>query len=107
MLAKKGIFYVYQRASGCLNSATFKYNCRVTITNMPFRKISRDVKLAAVNLYEHEHLSLEQIPDCVGFSERTFWRILKLRKVSGDVVQHTYGVRRPPRILHLEDLHYL
>jgi len=26
-----------------------------TTTNMPFRKISRDVTLAAVNLYEHEH----------------------------------------------------
>ena len=26
-----------------------------TTTNMPFHKISRDVKLAAVNIYEHEH----------------------------------------------------
>ncbi|OJA13303.1 hypothetical protein AZE42_12323, partial [Rhizopogon vesiculosus] len=74
---------------------------------MPFRKISRDVKLAAVNLYEHEHLSLEQILDCVGFSKKTFWRILKLWKESGDLVQHTYGIRSLPRILHFEDLHYL
>src|SRR5882757_8770060 len=116
MLAKKGIFYVYQQSSitGPGGSIPGKYNTAVqgvlpftSTTNMLFRKISRDVKLAAVNLYEHEHLSLEQILDCVGFSETTFWRILKLRKVSGDVVQHTYGVRRPPRILHLEDLHYL
>ena len=74
---------------------------------MPFRKISRDVRLAAVNLYECEHLSLEQILDCVGFSERTFWQILKLWKESGDVVQHTYGIRGHPRIFHFEDLHYL
>ncbi|OAX36272.1 hypothetical protein K503DRAFT_867697 [Rhizopogon vinicolor AM-OR11-026] len=93
MLGKKVIFMCINDSPGeCLDSATSiavilgKYNTAVegalpfTTTNMPFRKISRDVKLAAVNLCEHEHLSLEQIPDCVGFSERTFWRILKLRK---------------------------
>ncbi|KAG1785611.1 uncharacterized protein HD556DRAFT_1435081 [Suillus plorans] len=50
---------------------------------MPFHKISRDVKLAAVNLYEREILSLEQILECVEFSERTFWRILKLWRENG------------------------
>jgi len=74
---------------------------------MPFRKVRQDVKLAAINLYEREHLSLGQILDCVGFSERTFWRILKLWKESGDVVRHTYGIRGRPRIFHFEDLHYL
>jgi len=37
-------------------------------TSMPFHKISHDIKLAAVNLYDHENLSLEQILECVGFS---------------------------------------
>ena len=53
---------------------------------MLFRKISRDVKLAAINLHEQNVLSLEQILDCVGFSESTFWRMLKLWQETGDVV---------------------
>ena len=49
---------------------------------MPFRKISRDVKLAAVNLHEQNILSLEQIlVDCVGFSE-SFWRMLELWQIA-------------------------
>ncbi|KIL00269.1 hypothetical protein PAXRUDRAFT_29911 [Paxillus rubicundulus Ve08.2h10] len=36
-------------------------------------KISCDVKLAAMNLFECNLLSLEQILECVGFSGRTFW----------------------------------
>jgi hypothetical protein len=39
---------------------------------MPYRKISRDLKLAAMNLYDRELVSLDDILDCVGFSERTF-----------------------------------
>jgi hypothetical protein len=36
---------------------------------MMHRKIGRDVKLAAINLYEHWHLPLEDILACVvGFS---------------------------------------
>jgi len=58
----------------------------VLIIIMPFRKISRDVKLAAINLHEQNVLSLEQILDCVGFSESTFWRMLKLWQETGDVV---------------------
>ena len=43
---------------------------------MPYRKISCDLKFCSIRLYEHELLSLEDILDCVGFSERTFYRIL-------------------------------
>jgi transposase len=50
------------------------------------RSISRDLKIAALNLYEHGHLSLKQILDCVGFSRSTFFRILKLWRTTGDVV---------------------
>ncbi|KAG2128567.1 hypothetical protein DEU56DRAFT_872655 [Suillus clintonianus] len=74
---------------------------------MPFRKISRDVKLAAINLYENYMLSLEQILDCVGFSESTFWRVRKLWRETGDVVRHTYGTAGRPRALHFDDIHYL
>lgn len=50
------------------------------------RSISRDLKIAALNLYEHGHLSLKQILACVGFSRSTFFRILKLWRTTGDVV---------------------
>ena len=41
-----------------------------------YQKISRDVKIAAMNLYKQNLLSLEQILDCVRFSESTFWHTL-------------------------------
>lgn len=74
---------------------------------MPFRKISRDVKLAAINLYEHNMLSLEQILECVGISESTFWRVCKLWRETGDVVRHNYGAAGRPRALHFDDVNYL
>ncbi|KAG1853355.1 hypothetical protein F4604DRAFT_1686355 [Suillus subluteus] len=58
---------------------------------MPFRKISRDVKLAAIRLHEQNILSLEQILACVGFSESTFWQLIKFWRETGDVVRHNYG----------------
>ncbi|KAG1873040.1 hypothetical protein DFJ58DRAFT_760864 [Suillus subalutaceus] len=57
-----------------------------------YQKISRDVKLAAVKLYERQHLSLQDILACVGqlgFSESTFWRVLKLWRKTGNVVSPT------------------
>jgi transposase len=74
---------------------------------MPFRKISRDLKLAAVCLYEQDLLPLSDIIDCLKMSERTFYRVLNLWNNTGDVVQHTYGVRGRPRILHFDDVNYL
>lgn len=71
------------------------------------RRISSDLKLAAVKLYERNVLALEDLLDCVGFSRRTFFRIMKLWRETGDVVKrrHTYCGRR--RRLNLDDLHYL
>ncbi|KAG2360598.1 hypothetical protein BDR07DRAFT_138444 [Suillus spraguei] len=43
--------------------------------------------MAAVNLHEHQHLALEDILACVGFSESSFWRTLKLWHETGDVVR--------------------
>ena len=48
---------------------------------MGFHHISRDVKLAAIRLYQLDLLSLEDILQSVGFSERTFYRILALWRV--------------------------
>ncbi|KAF8833709.1 hypothetical protein BDN67DRAFT_1053636, partial [Paxillus ammoniavirescens] len=72
-----------------------------------YRKISRDVKITAINLYERNLLNLEQILDCVGFSERTFYRILQIWRETGDVVQHTHGTPGRPRLLHFNDVNYL
>jgi transposase len=74
---------------------------------MPYRKISRDIKLAAIRLYERELLSLDDILDCVGFHERTFYRILALWRETGDVVRHNFGAPGRPRILHFDDIDYL
>jgi hypothetical protein len=52
---------------------------------MVYRKIYADVKLAAMRLYEQNILTLDQILDCVGFSERTFWRVWKIYGLTGDV----------------------
>ncbi|KAG2030634.1 hypothetical protein BDR03DRAFT_877876 [Suillus americanus] len=62
---------------------------------MPYCKISHDLKLATVNLFEHNLLTIGQIVDCVGFTEHTFWHIMKLWREMGDV------------ILHFEDVSYL
>lgn len=74
---------------------------------MPYRKISPDVKIAAVCLYERELLPLEDILDCCRFSRRTFFRILRLWRTTGDVVNHTYGCRGKHRILVTDDVQYL
>ena len=75
---------------------------------MPYRKISRDLKFCAIRLYEREVLSLEDILDCVGFSERTFYRILRLYNDTGNVVQQRLGTSSGrPRLLHFDDVDYL
>jgi transposase len=74
---------------------------------MPYRKISPDVKIAAIRLYERDLLPLEDILDCCRFSRRTFFRILRLWRTTGDVVNHTYGCRGKHRILVTDDVQYL
>ncbi|KAJ6505673.1 hypothetical protein C8R47DRAFT_967791 [Mycena vitilis] len=70
------------------------------------RSISRDVKIAALNLFEHGRLSLKEILKCVGFSRRTFFRILKLWRTTGDVVRSRRRTGRN-RLLHFDDVDYL
>ncbi|KAJ8586077.1 hypothetical protein M405DRAFT_691548, partial [Rhizopogon salebrosus TDB-379] len=71
------------------------------------RSISRDVKFAAIHLHEHQLLSLENILVCVGFSESTFRRILKLRRETGDIVSISNHIRGRHRILQCDDILYL
>jgi transposase len=72
-----------------------------------YRKISRDLKIASLNLYEHGQLSLPEILDCVGFSESTFYRCLKLWRTTGDPVRVSYAPKGRPRKLDFTDVHYL
>ncbi|KAJ7610377.1 hypothetical protein FB45DRAFT_982213 [Roridomyces roridus] len=58
------------------------------------RRISRDVKIAAVILA------------CVGFSRSTFFRVLKLWKETGDVVRASNRPGRP-RALHRTDIDFI
>jgi transposase len=60
-----------------------------------------------MNLYDRGLISLDDILDCVGFSERTFYRVLRLWRETGDVVKQTYGLRGRPRLLVTDDLQYL
>jgi transposase len=71
------------------------------------RRISHDVKLAAINLYYTRMLTLQQILDACRFSCRTFFRILKLWRETGDIVKARPLTRGGPRLLHLEDIEYL
>jgi transposase len=72
-----------------------------------FRKISRDVKIAAIRLYERNLLELDDILDCCGFSERTWYRILRLWRETGDVVNAATSLRGRVRHLHHDDVEYL
>lgn len=74
---------------------------------MAYRKISRDVKIAAIRLYQRHLLSLNVILECLGISKRTFRRITQLWQLTGDVVRHTFGIRGRPRIFHYSDIEYL
>ena len=49
------------------------------------RKISIDVKLAAIRLYEQGILELHQILNCIGFARHTFFRIKWFYDETGDV----------------------
>jgi transposase len=74
---------------------------------MGYHRISRDVKIAAINLYEQGLLSLDDILNCCGFSERTFYRILKLWKDTGDVIHPLRSLQGRLRTLDHDDVQYL
>lgn len=74
---------------------------------MPYHKISRNIKLAAIRLYEREILPLDDILECMGFRKRTFYRVLALWRETDDVVKHMNGAAGRPRLLHFDDIDYL
>ena len=74
---------------------------------MPYRKISKDIKIAAMRLYEDDILSKPAILDYLRISSRTFDRVLALWNATGEVVKETNSVRGRPRILHFSDVEYL
>ena len=77
------------------------------LTTMVYRKILPDMKLAAVKLYEKNLLSFDDILDCCGLSERTFWHVRKLYQETGDVEPPTCTTRGQPKKLHFDDVTYL
>lgn len=52
-------------------------------------------------------MSLTDILECVGFSKRTFYRVLKLYRDTGNVVKAPSNRRGRPRKLLFEDVEYL
>ena len=86
-----------------LQASIRRFQCEC---NMVMRRISH-VKLAAIRLYYTQILTLQQILDACGFSRRTFFRILKLWRETGDVVKARLLTRGMPRLLHCEDIQYL
>jgi transposase len=76
-------------------------------TTMGYRFIHRQAKIAAVRLYEHDLLALNDIWDICGFSRRTWFQILKLWNETGDVVRKRSQRRGRECFLHKEDLSYL
>jgi transposase len=71
------------------------------------RRISSDVKVAAINLYNRNLLELEDILDCCEFSQSTFFRSLRLWRETGSVTKPSSLLRGRPRVLASEDLQYI
>jgi transposase len=71
-----------------------------------YHKISRDVKLAAIRLWEGDLLALPDILNCCNFSRATFYRIIKLWQQTGDVVSKNTSHSRS-RCLDATDIQYL
>jgi transposase len=74
---------------------------------MGYRFISRDVKIAAIRLYERDLIPLHLILDCCDFSERTWYRILQLYRETGDVINPKPSLCGRIRLLDVDDLQYL
>ena len=54
---------------------------------MVYQVIHHDVKIAAIQLFECQLIPLNDILLCCGLSQRTFYRILKLWRETGDVTK--------------------
>ena len=74
---------------------------------MPNRKISRDLKLAALRLHQHGTMPLSDILQCLDISRMTFFRVQKIFRETGDVVKPRSAYHGRPRIQNHADIHYL
>jgi hypothetical protein len=72
-----------------------------------FRKIDQGIKITAIRLYEHGLLPLPDILDCLEFSKCTWHRIYKLWNDTGDVINHSTGIRGCICTLNYDDVQYL
>jgi hypothetical protein len=90
------------------NVGLHRFFVMVRAMNMPFCKISRDVKIAAINLHDTSIFPVEDLCQLVGFSVCTFWCIHRLWVETGNVVTHKYGYRHGQTcILHIDNVQYL
>ncbi|KAI5989298.1 hypothetical protein EDD15DRAFT_2121202, partial [Pisolithus albus] len=70
--------------------------------------ITPDLKLAAIRFHEQGILTTREILECIGFSKRTYQRVLKLYRETGDVSPKPHsGYAGRPRSLNVTDLQYL
>jgi transposase len=74
---------------------------------MGYHRISCDVKIAAIKLYEQDLLSLDNILDCCGIFECTFYWILKLWRETEDVIHPSRILQGHLRTLDHNDVQYL
>ena len=72
-----------------------------------YRPISRDLKIAAIRLFERGLLPIHDILLCCGISRRTFFRILRLWRTTGDVINDVPERRGRVRGLNRDDVQYL
>lgn len=68
-----------------------------------YRKISCDMKITAIWLYEQELLALDDILDCCGF----WYQILKLWRETGDIVPPNCSLRGHLHTLDHNNVQYL
>jgi hypothetical protein len=72
-----------------------------------YHYLSRDVKWAALRLFDLGIMDLDDILDCCGFSLRTWWRIRGYWHKYGDVVPPPKAKHGRPRLLHCDDITYI
>jgi hypothetical protein len=72
-----------------------------------YHRISPEIKLAAIRLWDRALLDLPDILHCCNISRATFYRVVKLWRETGDVVSHAPNVHRGTRILDATDVQYL
>ncbi|PPR00637.1 hypothetical protein CVT26_012330 [Gymnopilus dilepis] len=74
---------------------------------MAFRKIPREIKIAAIQMYQANLLPLAIILDFLDFSYATFYRAYGLWLKTGDVVRHRHVTQGRKHLMHFSNIEYL